>query len=74
MEKIIVETALYYMSDPTRRGIDHRNGVCNYYTPDGRMCAVGRCMLAPQNLASAATPSGIPDFENKLKPRYRGHS
>lgn len=37
--EIIEETVQYYSEDVTRRASDS-SGVCEYYTFDGRMCAV----------------------------------
>jgi hypothetical protein len=40
--EIIDETVAYYSEDPNRRAVVMTT--CKYRTPDGRMCAFGRCM------------------------------
>lgn len=47
--EIINETAEYYSTDTTRRGLDV-NGDCVYFTSKGQMCAVGRCLQDPKGI------------------------
>lgn len=45
-KEIIEETVAYYAADPVgRRAVNKR---CQYITDDGKMCAVGRCLIDPQ--------------------------
>lgn len=41
--QILDETVKYYSEDLSRRALDE-NFMCMYKTPEGKMCAVGRCM------------------------------
>ena len=47
---------------------------CLYITKDGRMCAIGKCLIDPTTVNTLLSVSAIPNLENKLKPEYRGHS
>jgi hypothetical protein len=46
-KEIILETAEFYGSDPSRRAVVQQDGraKCRYLTEDGRKCAVGRCLI-----------------------------
>lgn len=80
--EIIEETAAFY--NKNNRGTAYPNGtgaLCEYLTKDGRMCAVGRCMIAPKNdmIGSICTVNAnllrdnLGGLEAALKPEYRGH-
>jgi len=79
--EIINETVEYYAEDVTRRATRRRAtraGTCEYQTADGRMCAVGRCMLKPSEdmknaIAQLCCNGKALNAENELKPQYRGH-
>jgi hypothetical protein len=47
--EILDEVVNYYNQDPSRRAVidDFR---CEYVTEDGRMCAVGICLLEPDTM------------------------
>lgn len=67
------EAIMYYATDPGRRGMD--GSACAYLASSGQMCAVGRCLLEPQDVEvefSGEGVSGIPRLDAKLKPEYRG--
>lgn len=84
---IILETALNYSSDVTRRAINPNynpssiyNGPrCEYLTSDGKMCAIGRCIAEPK-LGYAGTAGSFRfhdefiELDSVLKPEYRGYS
>lgn len=59
---VLEETVNYYTKDPSRRAHDEKLKVCSYYTNDGKMCAVGRCMLNPKIFQEA----GAGDFNHLL--------
>ena len=70
--EILKETYEYY-STPSRRGTT--NISCEYITPSGKMCAVGRCLINPKSMPKN-------DIDNiwdshkvdlRLKEDYRGH-
>ena len=67
--EIIDETIEYYLVNP--RGLND-NRKCVYISPSGNMCAVGRCLISPEDILNPAADS-ITDLEMKLKPEYRGH-
>jgi hypothetical protein len=76
--EILKETYEYY-SDPNKRG--HNGERCCYLTSDGKMCAVGRCLINPkklQDLSGNTIGSLIAGYNInlnlRLKPEYRGHS
>lgn len=46
MLEILDETVAFYGANVQLRGQDPKGG-CMYITPDGRSCAVGRCMSLP---------------------------
>ena len=45
--EIIKETYEFYNLNPSQRAIAPSNNRCEYITEDGRMCAVGRCLVNP---------------------------
>ncbi len=71
--EIIEETAKYYAEDPSRRAIDEIN-FCSYLTLDGRMCAVGRCLVNPSNLDTSLSGRITEVHLELLKPEYQGHT
>lgn len=84
--QIIEETVQYYSEDPTRRGLSNNND-CMYKTLDGKMCAVGRCMLESElekivvsekfndwSVDEVFEALGLDDHDGLLKPEYRGQS
>lgn len=75
--EILKETVEYYEADPSRWGMDEYNQ-CQYLTEDGKMCAVGRCCIAPETLKLAGSVSHLDivdiKLEEALKPEYRGQS
>lgn len=74
--EIIEETALAY-TDPKNRAV-FAGGLCRYKTPDGRKCAVGRCMLNPSEAMVGTVGTLRNEFalklDDELKEEYRGHS
>lgn len=85
--EIIDETEAAY-SDPRNRGIgcDRFSSVdiCVYVTVDGKMCAVGRCMIEPSPRMVGGADILLMENDNRagmlrlnleevLKPEYRGH-
>ena len=69
--EIIDETVAYYSEDPPgRRGVS-LYGFCVFLTSDGKMCAVGRCMIAPE--VNGVIVDDRERLDNRLKPEYRGH-
>lgn len=75
--EIIDETIEYYR---THKRAVRINGYCEYWTTDGRTCAVGRCCQDPPGIhliAQSRDDTGVSDtwFDDELlKPEYRGHS
>ena len=76
--EILKETYEYY-SDPNKRGYNGER--CCYLTSDGKMCAVGRCLINPKKLQDlgGSTINSLVAENNinlnlRLKPEYRGHS
>lgn len=79
--EIINETVEYYSADVSRRAVGDVKGLnsesCHYYK-DGKMCAVGRCMIDPKHWSDSGAwvedllleREGGDDF---LKEEYRGH-
>jgi len=63
MLDILNETIAAYTSET--RAVDER-GFCRLLTRGGRMCARGRCMIDPGEFYGG-------DFDQSLKPEYRGH-
>lgn len=99
--EILEETIAYYSEDPSRRAstakpvpksgiVSGTPNTCWYYTEDGRMCAVGRCLLDPEKLigfegdavalrgelvaTAAKADSDSTESQCFLRPQYRGHS
>lgn len=80
--EIIDETVKAYTLDTLARD---NMGLCQYLTPSGRKCAVGRCCREPKNywkgvvgtirvdLSAFGKPDAVLDLEAELKPEYRGH-
>lgn len=91
--EIIDETVQYYSEDPKRRAQSVKDiwkegdpigskYMYQYITIDGRMCAVGRCMIAPQiewegyanYIESSNDIEGYNgELDNLLKEKYKGH-
>lgn len=86
-KEIIDETVEVYSKDPSQRGfVVNAMGlqVCKYLTDDGRMCAVGRCLIpnqlmiaedqSPQTYLNSSMSIGkVVNLEEILKEEYRGH-
>ena len=75
--QILKETYEYY-SDPSKRAI-FASG-CYYEAPDGKKCAVGRCLINPKKLEylGGGTINDVIRHNAivlnlRLKPEYRGH-
>lgn len=71
-KEVIDETVEYYKTNPF--GYDEVTCKCVYYHPEnGAMCAVGRCLLNPQNVAnySADRLFAYGENFNLLKEEYR---
>lgn len=58
---VLKETVEYYSEDPQRRAKDH-TGTCSYKTKEGKMCAVGRCIVHPELFQEA----GAGDYDSLL--------
>lgn len=83
VEEIIQETVAYYLEDPSRRALIGEDNECVYENDDGKMCAVGRCMIPTVrkkyiNLAQVGVEELI--IQNRAKSiddvilePYRGH-
>lgn len=77
--EIIQETADYYSQDTSRRGTFEHNSTlkCAYLTSDGKMCAVGRCLINPEALDPATSIGVVLDMvmrgELEFKEQYKGH-
>lgn len=79
--EIIDETVAYYSEDTKRRAkIINPTGLgcgCQYYTAQGQMCAVGRCLEEPEafkgNGSSVDELDADWELETILKEEYRGH-
>lgn len=88
-KEIIDETVAFYSEDTSRRAtnIELIGGIsfprCKYLTEDGRMCAVGRCLIPDGKIRNygndysyeiaMCTSGQITNLEEILKPEYRGH-
>ena len=72
--QILEETYNYY-SNPSNRGYDE--DTCRYITQEGKMCAVGRICINPQELESQMVGSlnleEKLDIDKYLKEEYLGH-
>jgi hypothetical protein len=83
MQEILDETREFYESDPARRAYNTEEERCEYRTPDGRMCAVGRCLTDVGMGIALDHDIGIDGVvrregggvtvDNLLLPEYRGH-
>jgi hypothetical protein len=84
-KQIIDEISSIYINDPSKRAYSSSHG-CQYLTEDGRMCAVGQCLLEPENMLFGGISVRVEQEEglfgvtkisswldSKLKPEYRGH-
>jgi len=75
MLETLDETVEAYTSE-TRAA--YEQGGCSYLTDDGRMCAIGRCMLSPGDFMLFQSVRDIADsldegIDSVLKPEYRGY-
>ena len=78
--EIIEDTVKYYSEDTNRRARNMLNCSCEYLTAQGKMCAVGRCLLPSKNkglknnFAFLANSKGklIKNKDNYFKKQYRG--
>lgn len=80
--KILEETAVFYREDVSRRAVI--NYQCEYYTPDGKKCAVGKLLT---NKVAKKMPPGrityliddgdvdniLPKSVRSLTPTFLGH-
>lgn len=83
--EIIQETSDWYGADPSRRASrinDRGSRVCEYLSPNGNMCAAGRCIVDPQpewegtinNIyIPGMTAEDKVDVEWHFKKEYQGH-
>lgn len=81
--EIVEETAAAY-SNPSNRALREETvdaPVYAYKTEDGRMCAVGRCMLEPEKFIGSVMNFHLKEgkwsinFDDSfLKEEYRGHN
>lgn len=73
MLEILDETIAYYSADVTRRAYDTEQQRCRYFIPEGgQMCAVGRCLEHPEELAKSDVGAwAIEGLNLRLKPEYR---
>ena len=79
-KEIILETIEAY-ANPNNRATykGESEGPCQYRTPEGRMCAVGRCMTNEALQCYGLSSRGIKticwkvDINDLLKPEYQGH-
>lgn len=78
--EIILDTVEYYKNNDRAR----TSSSCQYLTEDGRMCAVGRCLINPKDIQSRYPCNGAhvianacaannESFNDLFKPEYRGH-
>jgi hypothetical protein len=86
-KEIILETAEFYGSDPSRRAVVNQDGraKCRYLTEDGRKCAVGRCLIEGKKMLYFGNQepmsaelidiavNEIANLQDILMPEYRGH-
>jgi hypothetical protein len=71
--EIIDETVEYYSQDVSRRAV-LPDGQCRYYVSDGRVCAVGKYLMNPQEFEhSLGSSTSLFSREgiNILKKEYR---
>lgn len=77
-DELIDETVAYICQHGQARG-DVGNG-CAYWNKDGKMCAVGRCLLDPKKIEEESGNFNAMDdiwdsteeLDGSLKPEYRG--
>ena len=69
--EIIEETAAYY--NLSNRGYDKGHNSCKYFTSDGKMCAVGRCLINPEEQMDSRETACrlLEDSFDLLKEEYR---
>lgn len=78
MLEVLNETVEYYSEDTSRRAVVRvgSSRTCEYLTSDGRMCAVGRCIIDPENVPSVGDGNNTFYFGVKdritFKPEYQG--
>jgi hypothetical protein len=53
-KELLDNTVAYYSEDVTRRAFNEDIGFCEYITPDGRMCAIGREVTHPEKLPNSS--------------------
>lgn len=75
-QEIIEETVKYYKNNPF--GYNPDTTSCVYLGSEGQMCAVGRCMLQPEEFGEEAISADMlaetqEQFDSLLKEQYRGH-
>jgi len=76
---LLQETVDFY--NLNNRGFNEEKETCEYITHDGKMCAVGRCMIDPkvgyaENLTVnnlVFKDNNITSVDDLLKPEYRGY-
>ena len=80
--QIIDETVDYYSKNHRGKSLDHLIAGCYYRTPEGHMCAVGRCLLK-KHISSRSIITfgdsndlfdGLGEPDLILKKNYHGHS
>lgn len=77
--EIIDETVAYYSENPEERRAFNNSRGCDYLSPTGRMCAVGRCLESPQEFMEGGYKDkfvraiGSEILDLNLKEEYRGH-
>lgn len=77
MLETLRETSEAYTSE-TRAIASVGSVNCQYLTDDGRMCAIGRCMLHPEDFTDTESIRDIyeradDDADEIMKPEYRGY-
>lgn len=74
-KQIVEETIEYYKTNP--RGIELNYQMCQYWTDEGNMCAIGRCLKEPKKFENHLDENALEltdvDLEQFLKPEYLGH-
>jgi hypothetical protein len=79
--EIIEETFNYYSEDGSRRAMRKNwtgGDLCEYKSPEGKYCAVGRCMIDPKgeemegNIFDLCDHLFV-DVNELLKEEYKGH-
>lgn len=73
--KLLEETINHYSKDTSRRAVE--NGMCEYLTEDGRMCAVGRCLDKDKvdyiDINSVAVDSVLAMYYQPFMAEYSGY-